>query len=83
MPMYSFRCERCSREMQRLVPMDQRDEQTCDCSGRLVRDGVEMPQEGRVDALASSGGILANGQRIKGDFGSAKRRKGFGHRSKP
>lgn len=82
MPMYTYKCARCGNEMQRLVPIDQRDEQTCDCSGRLERDGVELQQPVHVDGLSSSGAILSNGQRVRGDFGSERKRKGFNFRRK-
>jgi putative FmdB family regulatory protein len=56
MPTYTFRCEKCSAELERIVKIDDRDNQNCEsCDSKLVR-GIDRP--GAVWAPTSSSGGL-------------------------
>ena len=35
MPMYEFKCEKCSTYCERIVPYDERNDQLCKCGGVL------------------------------------------------
>lgn len=37
MPTYEYRCLNCHREFVRVVPMKDRDGQTCECGGEVER----------------------------------------------
>jgi putative FmdB family regulatory protein len=78
MPMYEYRCPDCGREENRLVPMAERDHQTCSCG--VAHERIEIPsgQVTRTDARWKMDAILANGQKVDGAaLGRTRKHKGF------
>ncbi|AXG66201.1 hypothetical protein SEA_ANNADREAMY_82 [Streptomyces phage Annadreamy] len=54
MPIYTYWCQCCDNDQERLIPIAQRDEQKCDeCGNRLIR-AIDRP--GAVWAPTSTGG---------------------------
>jgi len=58
MPVYRFRCQKCGKEAERLLPMDDRDlPQECECRGSLRRlmtaPSIIVPETGREQVLGA------------------------------
>ena len=80
MPIFSYRCESCGEDVERITAFAARDEPmqhgTAFCGGTLKRHGVELFSTGKPSFQTMA--ITANGQHVAGHFGkSARSSKGW------
>jgi hypothetical protein len=74
MPQHEYTCDTCSWEGTKIVSHAVRDEQTCaeaDCTGKLIRAEISLPQVGRSDDRYQMQAILGDGSKVKGNFGKS------------
>lgn len=77
MPMYDYRCPSCSKEEERLVKYAVRDDQTCSCGAHLNRDEIALTVS-RTDMRYEPKAIMADGSRVKGNFGTLPKKNKLG-----
>ena len=77
MPVYELHCSKCG-PVDRYCSYAERDKQKCDtCGSQLIREGLDAPTIGKPSF--QSGAVLSSGEKIAGNFKTA-RKKGGWHR---
>lgn len=75
MPIFTFRCPRCSTEVERILKVSERDahQEQCPCGEMLVWAGVEGKQAHRPNGKYELKGVAQDGSRVAISHNKGKR----------